>query len=171
MFHPIGLIKNTLIYVIIINIAVFRYVLIAFIYLQINEIQDTIKRNEDREAEIKEVFYRILEQKIRHIVSSDMTLQIFNYVEFAYEQLIAPNETKFASLDMALALEREYDNLTLNISVYDLDMIKQIEKETYEHGHIEIKRAKEAFKMLKDVDKLSKRLKSSYEPTRRKIYE
>lgn len=156
---------------IVINIVVFRYLFIAFIYLQINEIQDTIKRNEDREAEIKEVFYRILEQKIRHIVSSDMTLQIFNYVEFAYEQLIAPNETKFASLDMALALEREYDNLTLNISVYDLDMIKQIEKETYEHGHIEIKRAKEAFKMLKDVDKLSKRLKSSYEPTRRKIYE
>ncbi|XP_022830403.1 uncharacterized protein LOC111359176 [Spodoptera litura] len=142
-----------------------------FIKEKIKEIQDTIKWNEDREAEIKEVFYRILKKKIRNIVSSDMTLQIFNYVEFAYEQLVAPNETKFASLDMALALEREYDNLTLNISVYDLNMIKQIEKETYEHGHIEIKRAKEAFKLLKDVDKLSKRLKSSYEPTRRKIYE
>ncbi|KAF9415629.1 hypothetical protein HW555_006774 [Spodoptera exigua] len=138
---------------------------------EIKEVQHTIKWNEEREAEIKEIFFRILEQKIRNIVSSDMTLQIFNYVEFAYEQLIAPNETKFASLDMALALEREYDNLTLNISAYDLSMIKQIEKETYEHGHVEIKRAKEAFKLLKDVDKLSKRLKSSYEPTRRKIYE
>ncbi|CAH0694228.1 unnamed protein product [Spodoptera exigua] len=92
-------------------------------------------------------------------------------LDFIKEKLIAPNETKFASLDMALALEREYDNLTLNISAYDLNMIKQIEKETYEHGHVEIKRAKEAFKLLKDVDKLSKRLKSSYEPTRRKIYE
>lgn len=104
-------------------------------------------------------------------MASDTALQVFNYVEFAYEQLIAPNETKFSSIEMALALEREYDNLLIDISAYDLHMIKQIEKETYEHGHLELKQAKEASILLKDIDKLSKRLKSSYEPSRRKIYE
>ena len=139
--------------------------------LQIHEIKDTIKWNDEREAELKEIFFRILEVKIKDVVSSDTTLQMFNYVEFAYEQLIAPNETKFSSLDMALALEREYDNLLLDISAYDLQMIKKIEKETYEHGYLELKQAKEAATLLKDVDKLAKRLKSSYEPSRRKTYE
>lgn len=104
-------------------------------------------------------------------MSSDLALQIFNYVEFAYEQLIAPNETKFSALEMALAIERDYDNLLIDISAYDLDMIKQIEKETYERGSLELKQAKKAATLLKDVDKLSKRLKASYEPTRRKVYE
>lgn len=144
------------------------YLLVCF---QIKEMQDTIKWNDEREVELKEIFFKILEDKIKDVVSSDTTLQMFNYVEFAYEQLIAPNETKFSSLDMALALEREYDNLLLDLSAYDLQMIKKIEKATYEHGHLELKQAKEAATLLKDVDKLAKRLKSSYEPSRRKIYE
>ncbi|PZC84291.1 hypothetical protein B5X24_HaOG205486 [Helicoverpa armigera] len=142
-----------------------------FIKEKIKEVQDTIQRNDEREAELKEVFFRILQVKIKETVSSVTALQIFNYVEFAYEQLISQNETKFGSLDMALALEREYDNLLIAVSAYDLEMIKQIEKETYEHGRMEIKQAKQAEKLLKDVDKLSRRLKSSYEPTRRKANE
>ncbi|KAJ8713399.1 hypothetical protein PYW07_013769 [Mythimna separata] len=142
-----------------------------FIKEKIKDVQDTIKWNDDREAELKEVFFRILEANIKDVVSSDTALQIFNYVEFAYEQLIAPNETKFSSLDMALAIEREYENLLIDISAYDLVMIKQIEKETYEHGYLELKQAKEAATLLKDIDKLSKRLKTSYEPTRRKTHE
>lgn len=98
-----------------------------------------------------------------------MVLQIFNYVEFSYEQLIAPNETKLSSLDMALALETEYDNLMMDLSVFDLDLIKSIEREVYEKGEKGIKEAREANKMLKNIDKLSKRLKSSYEPSRRQI--
>lgn len=91
-------------------------------------------------------------------------------MEFAYEQLIAPNEIKFSSLDMALSLEREYDSLLVDISAYDLEMIKKIEKETYENGYKEIKQAKDAAKLLKEIEKLSRRLKSSYEPNRRKNY-
>lgn len=96
-----------------------------------------------------------------------MVLQLYNYVEFAFEQLIAPNNTKMSSLDMARALETEYDNLMMDISAYDLNLIKRIEKETYESSDREIKQAKEAAKLLKDVDKLNRRLKSSYEPSRR----
>lgn len=124
-----------------------------------------------RETEIKEVFYRVLEENIRSSLSSEMALQIFNYVEFTYEQLIAPNDTKQSSHDMALALEIEYDDLMLKLSVYDLNLIKVIEMETYDKGEKDIKRAKEASKLLKDVDKLSKRLKSSFEPSRRKLYD
>ncbi|CAD0200736.1 unnamed protein product [Chrysodeixis includens] len=142
-----------------------------FIQEKNKEIQDTIKWNEDREVERKEVFFKILKDKIKDLVSSSTVLQIFNYVDFAYQHLIAPNEVKLTSLDMVQALEREYDNLSMCVSAYDLDMIKQIEKETYEHGNRELKQAKEASKLLKDVDKLSKRLKSSYEPTRRKMYD
>lgn len=98
-----------------------------------------------------------------------MVLQIFNYVEFAYEQIIAPNETRLSSLDMALALETEYDNLMMDLSVFDLDLIKSIEKEVYEKGETDIKQAREANKMLTNIDKMSKRLKSSYEPSRRQI--
>lgn len=124
-----------------------------------------------RETEIKEVFYRVLEENIRNSLSSEAALQIFNYVEFTYEQLIAPNDTEQSSHDMALALEIEYDDLMLKLSVYDLDLIKVIEKETYEKGEKDITRAKEASKLLKDVDKLSKRLKTSFEPSRRKRYD
>lgn len=124
-----------------------------------------------RETEIKEVFYRVLEENIRNSLSSETALQIFNYVEFTYEQIIAPNDTKQNSHDMALALETEYDDLMLKLSVYDLNLIKVIENETYEKGEKDIKRAKEASKLLKDVDKLSKRLKSSFEPSRRKRYD
>ncbi|XP_075979214.1 cilia- and flagella-associated protein 100-like [Anticarsia gemmatalis] len=141
---------------------------LEYIQEKIHEMENMITWNENREVEVKEIFFRILEDKVRYLISSDTALQILNYVEFAYEQLIAPNEIKLSSIDMALALEREYDNLMLDISAYDLDLIKQIEKETYENGIREIKQAKEAATLLKDVDKLSKRLKASFEPSRRK---
>lgn len=112
-----------------------------------------------------------MEENIRNSLSSETALQIFNYVEFTYEQLMAPNDTKQSSHDMALALEIEYDDLMLKLSVFDLNLIKVIEKETYEKGEEDIKRAKEASKLLKDVDKLSKRLKSSYEQSRIKRYD
>lgn len=126
--------------------------------------------NEIREIEVKEVFYRILEERIQYLVSSEMALQIFNYVEFAYEHLLAPNETNLSSLDMALALETEYDNLQLDISAFDLNLVKAIEKETYENSSKEINQAKEAAKLLRDVDKLSRRMKSSYEPSRKQLH-
>lgn len=119
---------------------------------------------------MKEIFFKILEEKIRYLVSSETALQIYNYVEFAYEQLLAPNNTKLSSLDMTLALETEYDNLMLDLSTFDLDMIKAIEKETYESGDKELKQAKEASKLIKDVDKLNKRLQSAFEPSRRNVY-
>lgn len=128
--------------------------------------ENLIRKNELREIEVKEAFYKILEERLRHLITSETVLQLYNYVEFAYERLIAPNDTKLTSLDMTLALEREYDNLMLDISTFDLDVIKRIEKETYENGVEELKQAKHAAKLLKDVDKLSKRLKSSYEPSR-----
>lgn len=135
---------------------------------QIKEIEDVITWNENREIEVKDVFFKILRDKMRYLISSGTALEIFNYVEFAYERLITSNETKFSSIYMALALEREYENLMLDISAFDLRMIKQIEKEIYDDGVHEIKQAKEAAKLLKDVDKLAKRLKSSFEPSRRK---
>ncbi|XP_062526856.1 cilia- and flagella-associated protein 100-like [Bombyx mori] len=137
-----------------------------YIEQKINEMENLIRKNELREIEVKEAFYKILEERLRHLITSETVLQLYNYVEFAYERLIAPNDTKLTSLDMTLALEREYDNLMLDISTFDLDVIKRIEKETYENGVEELKQAKHAAKLLKDVDKLSKRLKSSYEPSR-----
>lgn len=130
--------------------------------------EEFIAWNELREIELKHVFYRILEDKIRYLSSSETVLQIFNYVQFAYEQVIAPNDANLSSLDMTLSLEREYNNLMLDLSAFDLDIIKITEKETYENEVKETKRAKHASKLLKDVDKLSKRLKSSYEPSRAK---
>lgn len=130
-----------------------------------------ITRNEIREIEVKEVFFKILEEKIRYLVSSETALQVLNYVEFAYENLIAPNETKLNSVELMLGLELEYDNLMMDISAYDLELVKEIEKEVWDTGAKEIKLAKEAEKMLKEVDKMSKRLVSSYEPSRKKTYE
>ncbi|XP_072947239.1 uncharacterized protein [Epargyreus clarus] len=141
-----------------------------YIQQKINEIKDVIAWNEGREIELKEVFFKILEEKIQYLVSSDVALQIFNYVEFAYEQLIAPNDTHLSSLEMTLSLEREYNNLMLDLSGFDLDKIKAIEKETYEFGAEEVKQAENASKLLRDVDKLSRRLKSSYEPSRKNIF-
>lgn len=128
-----------------------------------------ITRNEIREIEVKEVFFKILEDKIRYLVSSETALQLLNCVEFAYEHLIAPNETKLNSVELMLGLEREYDDLMMDISAYDLELVKQIEKEVYDAGAKEIKQAKEAAKMLKEVDKMSKRLKSAYEPSRKNL--
>ncbi|KAL0872051.1 hypothetical protein ABMA27_004484 [Loxostege sticticalis] len=141
-----------------------------FIEQKIKETREIIYMNEIREIEVKEVFYRILEERIQYLVSSEMALQIFNYVEFAYEHLLAPNETNLSSLDMALALETEYDNLQLDISAFDLNLVKAIEKETYENSSQEINQAKEAAKLLRDVDKLSRRMKSSYEPSRKQLH-
>ncbi|CAH2244504.1 jg17978 [Pararge aegeria aegeria] len=131
---------------------------------KVKETDEMISLNEKREVELKEAFFRILDKEIRHLVSSEMVLQIFNYVEFAYEQIIAPNDANLSSLDMALTLEMEYNNLMLDLSAFDLNVIKTIEKETYENEIKEMKQAILANKLLKDVDKLSKRLKSSYEP-------
>lgn len=116
------------------------------------------------------MFFKILEDKIRYLVSSETALRILNDVEFTYEQIIAPNETKINYVEMMLSLEREYDNLMMDISAYDLELVKVIEKEVYEAGAKEIKQAKEAAKLLKEADKMSKRLKSSYEPSRKKTY-
>lgn len=112
-----------------------------------------------------------MEDKIRYLVTSETALQIFNYVEFAYEQLLASNDIKMSSADMMASLEKEYDDLMLDISAYEWRDIKAIEKEIYEMGDIQIKQAKEAANMLKNVDKLNKRLKSAYEPSRRTPYE
>ncbi|CAG5025435.1 unnamed protein product [Parnassius apollo] len=130
---------------------------------KICEIEKCIEENERREIELKREFYRILEDKFKFLVSSKAPLQIFNYVEFAYEQLIAPNETNLSTLDLVLALEQEYNNIMLDLSTFDLSLIKCIEKNTYEEEIKETKLAKEAAKLLKDVEKLSKKLKSSYE--------
>lgn len=137
-------------------------------FLQVDETEKIIFLNEQHEVELKEAFFRILDNEIRYLVSSEMVLQIFNYVEFAYEQVIAPNDANLSSLDMTLSLEREYNNLMLDLSAFDLDVIKTIEKETYESEIENMKQAVTASKLLKDVDKLSKRLKSSYEPSRRR---
>ncbi|XP_026762700.1 cilia- and flagella-associated protein 100-like [Galleria mellonella] len=139
-----------------------------FIQQKIKEIEDIIILNDIRASEVKQIFFRILEEKIRYLVSSEMALQIFNYVEFTYEQVITSNETELSSLEMAMALESEYDNLMMDISAFDLEYVKTIEKEIYEHGEKEIKDATEATKLLKEIDKLSRRLKSAFEPTRRK---
>lgn len=112
-----------------------------------------------------------MEEKICYLVSSETALQIYNYLEFTYEFIVAPNDTNLSSLEMMISLEREYDNLMLDISAFEWSDIKAIEKETYETGDKEIKQAKEASKMLKNVDKLNRRLKSAFEPTRRKMYD
>lgn len=130
-----------------------------------------ITLNEAREVELKEIFFKILERKIRSLVSSKTALQILNYVEFTYEFIIAPNEIKLKPVDMMTAIELEYDNLMMDISAYDWEMVKEIEKEVYESGTNEIKQAKEASKMLKEVDKMSRRLKSAFEPSRRIHFE
>ncbi|XP_037976676.2 uncharacterized protein LOC119694435 [Plutella xylostella] len=135
-----------------------------FIQQKINESEDIIKWNEMREVELKEIFFRILEEKIKYLVSSETALKIYNYVEYAYEQLIAPNDTDLSTLDMTKALEAEYNNLMLDLSVFDLDELKKIEKETYEQEAEALHKAKIASKLLKDVDKLSKRMNSSYQP-------
>lgn len=109
--------------------------------------------------------------KLKYIVSSETALQIFNYVEYAYEQLIAPNDTSLNSVEMTRALENEFDNLMLDLSAYDLELVKAVEHETYQNETKNMKQAKEAAKLLKDVDKLNRRLKSSYEPTRRIVYD
>ncbi|XP_059053786.1 uncharacterized protein LOC131848046 [Achroia grisella] len=140
-----------------------------FIQQKIKETEEIIILNDIREAEIKQIFFKILEEKIRYLVSSELALQIFNFVEFTYEQVIAPNETKLSSLEMAIALESEYDNLMMDISAFDLDYTKTIETEIYERGEKDIKDAKEATKLLKDIDKIGRRLKSAYEPTRKKF--
>ncbi|KAI5645475.1 hypothetical protein NE865_02562 [Phthorimaea operculella] len=140
-----------------------------YVQRKIKDIEEIISWNESREVELKEIFSNILEDKIKYTVSSEMALELYTYVEFAYEQLIAPNDTKQNTLNLTLALETEYDNLMLDISTYDLDMVKKIEKEIYEGGEKELKQAKLASRLLKDVDKLNRRLKSSFEPSRRVV--
>ncbi|KAI8426522.1 hypothetical protein MSG28_005328 [Choristoneura fumiferana] len=142
-----------------------------FIQKKIEGIETIIASNENREVEVKEIFYRILADKLKYLVSSETALQIFNYVEYAYEQLIAPNDTRLNSVQMTRALENEFDNLMLDLSAYDLELVKAVEHETYQNETKNMKQAKEAAKLLKDVDKLNRRLKSSYEPTRRIVYD
>lgn len=131
--------------------------------LQVRETEKMIKCDENKEIELQQIFSKILAGKIRYLVSSKTVLQVFNYVEFAYENLIAPNEIGFSPLSMAITLENEYDNLMLDISTFNLDLIKNIEIETYNNTYKEIEKAQKASKLLKDVDKLNKRLKFSYE--------
>ncbi|CAG4950482.1 unnamed protein product [Colias eurytheme] len=138
-----------------------------YVQQQINLTEEIIKWNEAREVELKKVFFNILNENMRYLISSETALQIFNYVEFAFNQIIAPNDTKLSPLEMMFCLEREYNNIMLDLSAFDLDDIKSIEKEIYEKGVNEIKQAKIANKLLKDIDKLSKRLKSAYEPSKR----
>ncbi|KAJ2944279.1 hypothetical protein O0L34_g18265 [Tuta absoluta] len=140
-----------------------------YVQRKIKDIEEIISWNEAREIELKYIFSSILEDKIKYTVSSEMALELYNYVEFAYEQLIAPNDTNQNTLNLTLALETEYDNLMLDISAFDLDMVKKIEKEIYESSEKEFKQAKLASRLLKDVDKLNRRLKSSFEPSRRLI--
>ncbi|CAH2091273.1 unnamed protein product [Euphydryas editha] len=141
---------------------------LEYIKEKIRKIEEIIAWNEHREIELKDVFFRILEDKIQYLVSSETVLQIFNNVEFTYEHVIATNDANLSSLDMTLSLEREYDNLMLDLSAFDLDVIKSIERETYENEAKEIKQAEDASKILKDIHKLSKRLTSSFEPIRKR---
>ncbi|XP_063382073.1 uncharacterized protein LOC134668556 [Cydia fagiglandana] len=141
-----------------------------FIQKKMEGIEAMITTNKNREIEVKEIFYRILADKLRYVVSSECALQVSNYVEYAYEQLVATNETNLSPVEMMRALENEYDNVMLDLSTYELNLVKAVEQEIYENGIKNMKDAKEAAKLLKDIDKLNRRLKSSYEPTRRKIY-
>lgn len=99
-----------------------------------------------------------------------MALEIYTYVQYTYEQIIAPNETQQSTLDMALALETEYNNLTLDLSAYDPKLIKEIEKKVFEETTTQIGEAKRANKTLVTVEKISKRLKAAYKPPFRKAY-
>lgn len=134
---------------------------------QIHEVKKSIDRNHEKEKELKQEFFRILEGKIKFLISSEMILKISNDVEFAYEQVIGTNETNLSPLEQVLALEQEYNCIMLDLSAFDLNTIKYIEKSTYENEDKQMKQAKEAAKLLKDVDKLSKRLKSSFNLNRK----
>ncbi|XP_063535312.1 uncharacterized protein LOC134745247 [Cydia strobilella] len=140
-----------------------------FIQKKMEGIEAMIATNKHREIEVKEIFYKILGDKLRYVVSSECVLQVSNYVEYAYERLVATNETNLSPVEMTRALENEYDNLMLDLSTYDLNLVKAVEQEIYENEIKNMTDAKEAAKLLKDVDKLNRRLKSSFEPTRRKI--
>lgn len=136
-------------------------------FLQIKEIEEFIRWNESREVELKVLFYKVLNKDIKYLISSKTALQIFNYVEFAFEQIIAPNETNLSSLEMMYCLEREFNNIMLDLTAFDLNDIKAIEKEIYNEGVSEIRRAELANKWLKNVDKLNRRMKSAYEPSKK----
>ncbi|XP_068618699.1 structural maintenance of chromosomes protein 2-like [Battus philenor] len=129
----------------------------------IHGIEDDISKKVEREKELKQEFFKILQSRIKFLVSSEMVLKISTYVEFVYEQLISPNETKLTTLDQVHALEQEYNTIMLDLSIFDLNYIKSIEKKTYEESIKEIKQAKKAAKLLRDVDKLNKRLTLSYD--------
>lgn len=135
-----------------------------FYYFQIRGIENIIQWHQIKETNIKEVFYKILHDKIWNLITSECVLQIYTYVEYTYEQLIAPNETKQSALEMTLALESEYNNIMLELSAFDLNVVKQIEKEIFSDNTKKLKKAKEANKVLKNIDNISKRLKNAYEP-------
>ncbi|XP_022129126.1 uncharacterized protein LOC111003073 [Pieris rapae] len=140
-----------------------------FIEQKIKEIDDIIKCNVSRELELKDAFYKLLNKNIKYLVSSKTALQIFNYVEFAFEEIIAPNETNLSSLEMMYCLEREFNNIMIDLTAFDLNDVKVIEKEIYSEGVSQIINAKLANKLLKNVDKLNKRMKSAYEPSKRPV--
>ncbi|GBP66465.1 hypothetical protein EVAR_51451_1 [Eumeta japonica] len=141
-----------------------------FVQEKVKDVEELILWNVQRESELKKMFYKILEEKIRYLVSSKAVLELHNHVEYAYEQLISKNDTDQSTLSMILSVESEYNNLMLELSTVHPKIVKAVEKETFENDAKQLQKAKISHDLLKNVDKISRRLKASYEPYEKHDY-
>lgn len=106
---------------------------------------------------------------MKELIVSESVLKMYNALEFTYGQIIAPNDIKLNVVTMCRGLESEYNDLMFELSLCDPRLLKKIEKDIYQTGERKLKQAVRAHKLLKDVDKLHRRLNSCFDPSRKPL--
>lgn len=139
------------------------------LYFQIQNIDDVITLKEVREAELKTIFFDMLQEKIKELLVSESVLTMYNALEFTYDHIVAPNDIKLNIFTMSRGLESEYNNIMFELTLCDRKVLKKTEKDIYQTGERKLKQAVRAHKLLKDVDKLHKRLNSCFDPSARPL--
>ncbi|XP_030025334.2 coiled-coil domain-containing protein 38 [Manduca sexta] len=124
---------------------------------------------EEKEKVYEEAFFSLLMNEFKELCSSEDTIKLFTYIQYANKQLFGGTEDpKDDITSIMLQLELHYLELTLGLDSLDQTIVKQAVNEFFAEDIKIMKRAHNAQRSMRECDILKKALYTSFEPPRSK---
>ncbi|XP_034936726.1 LOW QUALITY PROTEIN: uncharacterized protein [Chelonus insularis] len=114
---------------------------ISIIEESLEEIKSLIKSSQQRVTDLKVYEDYLLHQVFRDLVCSEAVLQLYVFIEDAYESCIGPNTTNMNAYAMMQAIEKTYESLNVVLDSLPPKIVAECEKEGFAQ---EIKKIREA---------------------------
>ncbi|XP_026762799.2 uncharacterized protein LOC113521470 [Galleria mellonella] len=123
-----------------------------------------LKFSEERCAQLKNRFYKVLYGLFFESVSAPEVLKLFLHLEFSYEKVICEKQINLDIMTMAKGLETMYMDYSKALDEIHSDTVNRAVKRCMEREQKKIRRAKVASRELRVFDRLERNLLRAHAP-------